>query len=234
MTFGRPISRLTSDSLVSNVIAWVFVYANMNGTDQSSMSTENLAFGTQTVSGSLSNLSSGCMVTPQTLATTTTQSQQSTQPDQDTPGHRRSESKEIWVAIASDMPKQQSFSSNTQTKVDDACIISTSGVAMLQDLLTTATDAQRQLFPTVNCMPLQATEAQGSQERQDLCFTYMAREASTKSAEGLEALLPDVNCTALDGLSMDSSGRRLPRLIATVRHALAEWKKWEQDGFPLD
>lgn len=28
--------------------------------------------------------------------------------------------------------------------------------------------------------------------------------------------------------------RRLPRLIATLRHAVQEWRDWERKGFPLD
>ncbi|KAF2211616.1 hypothetical protein CERZMDRAFT_85388 [Cercospora zeae-maydis SCOH1-5] len=31
-----------------------------------------------------------------------------------------------------------------------------------------------------------------------------------------------------------SAARRLPRLIATLRHAVQEWRDWERKGFPLD
>jgi hypothetical protein len=33
---------------------------------------------------------------------------------------------------------------------------------------------------------------------------------------------------------VNGSGRRLPQLIATIRHATREWKDWERRGFPLD
>lgn len=241
------MSRLTSDSLVSNVVAQTFVYADMKVTDQGSLSSENLPLGIHNASGSLSNpdLSSTCMITPPTLGTPTIHNamplQQSTRTDQGAPGHRRSES-EPWIAVTTGIHTQPSFSSNMQTKVDDSCTMSTSGVDMLQDLLTTATDAQRQLCPTSSCMPVQSMEAQNSPENLNYCeqgtstrgtYSRMTREASVKSAEGLEALLPDVDCTTLDDLSPESC-RRLPRLVATVRHALDMWRAWEQDGFPLD
>lgn len=31
-----------------------------------------------------------------------------------------------------------------------------------------------------------------------------------------------------------AAARRLPRLIATLRHAVQEWRDWEGKGFPLD
>ena len=236
------MSHLTSGSLVSDFDAQTFVYANMKVTDQGSLSTESLPLGIQNASGSLSNpnLPAMCMVTPPAPATTTIHSaiplQQSTRTGQGALGHRRSESAP-WIAVTTDMHTQPSFNSNMQTKVDHPCIVSTSGVDMLQDLLTTATDAQRQLCPTGSCMPLQSIEAQSSPDNRSYCeqgtYSRMTREASVKSAEGLEALLPDVDCTALDDLSPES-GRRLPRLVATVRHALDMWRTWEQDGFPLD
>jgi hypothetical protein len=33
---------------------------------------------------------------------------------------------------------------------------------------------------------------------------------------------------------VNGSARRLPQLIATMRHATREWKEWERRGFPLD
>lgn len=175
------------------------------------------------------DLSTECIAIPQLLATTATTTttttmthgtagpQQCTRTDQDS---LASEAIEHWTPVASDMHKQRSFGSNIQTKVDDACILSTSGVAMLQDLLTTATDAQRQLCHTGNCVPSQAAEEQTPREGQNFgehgnTFTPMTGGSGVGSAEVLDTL-------------------RLPRLVATVRHALEEWRKWESDGFPLD
>jgi hypothetical protein len=69
-------------------------------------------------------------------------------------------------------------------------------------------------------------------------MSFVDQQAKLAGFRDLEALITAYYSTK-DSISEsstaeDGSTRRLPQLIATIRHALREWKEWEKRGFPLD
>lgn len=68
----------------------------------------------------------------------------------------------------------------------------------------------------------------------------VAEQAKLAGFEDLDAFITAYRMSMAGGNSespvnpAQTSLRRLPRLIATMRHAAREWKDWERRGFPLD
>lgn len=69
---------------------------------------------------------------------------------------------------------------------------------------------------------------------------HVARHARTAGFEDLDDMIATYyRCLSHDQIDQIGDGtamssRRLPRMIATLRHAVAEWRDWERRGFPLD
>lgn len=230
--------------------------------DSAGMSSESLALSNQNIPRSISDLSSStCAGTPESLTTTSTyntvQSLQSTQACEESRARSGSEPTQRLLGISPDMHKQHTFDNTVRTQVSDACVLATSGGAVLQNLLATATDAQRHMSTAAAAgngmpipMPMPAMDHQSGfpcdggadfgehapSTRNPFVPTCIDGASSAMDAAALEALLPtNMDCTAL-GVPVENGGPgpRLPRLVATVRYALEEWRSWERAGFPLD
>lgn len=229
-------------------------HTKMCSTDSAGMSSETLALSTQNIPRSISDLSSStCAGTPESLTTTSTystvQSLQSTQACEESQARCGSEPAQRLLGLSPEMQKQHTFDNTVRTQVSDACVLATSGGAVLQNLLATATDAQRHMSTAAgNGMPMPAMEHQpgfpcdGGPDFGEHApntrnpFVPIDGASNAMDAAALEALLPtNVDCAAL-GVPVENGGpgRRLPRLVATVRYALEEWRSWERAGFPLD
>ncbi|PIB00653.1 hypothetical protein CB0940_00911 [Cercospora beticola] len=69
---------------------------------------------------------------------------------------------------------------------------------------------------------------------------YVAEQAKVAGFPDLDSMITAYytvlagDPSAALGDSEGSAARRLPRLIATLRHAVQEWRDWERKGFPLD
>ncbi|CAK1361346.1 uncharacterized protein RHO25_005059 [Cercospora beticola] len=126
-----------------------------------------------------------------------------------------------------------------QSHTFDSHDLFTSGVNMLKDLFPTGIpQAQRHLSTVEGCtIPTVSSgdgqRGDGTQTNEPLLSTQSPGAAVLDALLSKCAQLTDIPC--LEEVEQQSNGgRRLPRVIASVRRALQEWRDWEQDGFPLD
>lgn len=110
---------------------------------------------------------------------------------------------------------------------------------MLKDLFSTSiSQAQRHLCTVEGCtIPIVSSDdgqrGDGTQTNEPLLSTQSPGAAIIDALLSSCAQLTDIPFSEV-GEQQSNGGRRLPRVIASVRRALQEWRDWEQDGFPLD
>ncbi len=138
-------------------------------------------------------------------------------------------------------PSASSVSSDLMPSIPDVHFPMDSWISKIQQAQYELDNVENPETAADTDMPLQQTSAQlGTDAPLEDRLKHVAEQAKLAGFEDLDAAFTAYHMSIpgegseSPANAAQSSLRRLPRLIASMRHAAREWKDWEGSGFPLD